>query len=272
MQFDNKTNTRLDFNDILIQPATTTNINSRREVNPFDSNGMLPIFTAPMDTVVDKNNITKFFNNKINVCFPRQKEYYRSGMFHYFTSISLDDFIKTYLNNDISFAISNKDYVLIDIANGHMKKMTDAISQAKEKYGDKLFIMAGNVANPDTFLELGKAGADAVRIGIGNGNGCFLDGTKVLTNKGYKNIEDIEIGEYVLTHLKEFKEVIGKTRYSSDEQIYKINNIECTENHEFYVVNKVDIDLINDDNYPNYAFWIEAKNIDEEKHLLLEIE
>jgi hypothetical protein len=68
MSFDKVTNTRFDFNDLLIEPATTTDISSRKQVNPFDSNGMLPIFTAPMDTVVDVYNLGKFLTRKINVC------------------------------------------------------------------------------------------------------------------------------------------------------------------------------------------------------------
>lgn len=272
MNFGKKISMRYDFNDLLIEPAATTNINSRKEVNPFDNNGMLPLFTAPMDTVVDKDNHQLFHDAKINICFPRGTTKYTTD-FRFFTSLSLDEFIKRYITNcDYETNHLTKNYVLIDIANGHMKKMADAVSKAKELHGNTLFIMAGNVASPEAYQELSHAGADAVRIGIGNGNGCFLDDTLVLTKSGYKKIQDIEIGDFVLTHTKEFKEVIAKTRYNTDEQIYKINDIGCTENHEYYVVNKKDKDFITDDNYTEYAFWIHAKNLLEEIHLLLEID
>ncbi len=182
MDFDKMNNIKFDFNDILIQPTVSTNINSRSEVNPFDSNGMLPIFTAPMDTVVDANNELDFKHNKINVCFPRQKKYSHSVSSWCFHSLSLDEFIKTYHKLNYSIVEKETHYVLIDIANGHMKKMTDAISKAKSMYGDRLFIMAGNVASPETYVELSRAGADAVRIGIGNGNGCL---TSQQTGIGY---------------------------------------------------------------------------------------
>lgn len=179
MHFDKTNNTRLDFNDLLIQPAVKTDIDSRSQVNPYDHNGMLPIFTAPMDTVVDARNVGLFLSNKINVCMPRGANIEAGTHFESFRSISLDDFIKKYIDSDYNCI---KEYVLIDIANGHMKKMFNAVTKAKEKYGDKLFLMVGNVANPKTYRELSDAGADAVRIGIGNGNGCL---TTQQTGVGY---------------------------------------------------------------------------------------
>jgi GMP reductase len=179
MNFDKTSNMKVDFNDLLIQPADCTLISSRTEVNPYDINGRLPLFTAPMDTVVDETNIGLFHKNKINVCLPRQKKFHPGTHFQSFSSISLDDFIEVYLKHDAS---PYQQYVLIDIANGHMKKMMDTIYEAKKKYGEKLFIMAGNVASPGAYENLSKAGADAVRIGIGNGNGCL---TTQQTGIGY---------------------------------------------------------------------------------------
>ena len=46
---------KFDWNDISIVPDCISSISSRKEVNPF-YNDKLPLFTAPMDTVIDHSN------------------------------------------------------------------------------------------------------------------------------------------------------------------------------------------------------------------------
>lgn len=197
--FDSKSITKFDFNDILIQPSVTTDIVSRTEVVPYADNsiytygksdkgvyiGKLPLFASPMDTVINEKNAMFFVDNKLAVCLPRGIKKYSTN-FHIFASVSLDEFVNEYISkngsvysefhfNEFSSVTLGHDkfYVLIDIANGHMKKMEEAIIEAKKIYGNKIFIMAGNVAHPKTYRKLSEAGADAIRIGIGNGNGCL---------------------------------------------------------------------------------------------------
>ena len=42
------------------------------------------------------------------------------------------------------------------------------------------------------------------------GSPCFATGTKVLTSTGYKNIEDVNIGDMVLTHKNRYRKVLKK--------------------------------------------------------------
>lgn len=60
----------------------------------------------------------------------------------------------------------------VDIANGHMLKLIDLCSQAKSIFGGRLSLMAGNIANPDTYADYSLAGIDFVRIGVGGGSVC----------------------------------------------------------------------------------------------------
>ena len=40
------------------------------------------------------------------------------------------------------------------------------------------------------------------------GSPCFVAGTKILTKNGYKNIEDIKVGDMVLTHRNRYMPVV----------------------------------------------------------------
>jgi IMP dehydrogenase/GMP reductase len=165
-----------DLDDIVIIPEVTSEIESREEIDIYYSDGdkkSLPLITAPMDTVVTHKNDHYFHNSDINLCYPRE-EYYDTddGSFSVplrFASMSLDQFIKHYVENKNYFPY----HICIDTANGHMKKMLDAVKQAKQMHGDKLKIMVGNIANPSTYLALSLAGADLIRVGIGNGGACL---------------------------------------------------------------------------------------------------
>ena len=64
------------------------------------------------------------------------------------------------------------DYITIDIAHGHSILMKNTIAEIKKLFGDKTFIIAGNVATPDAVKEITEWGADAIKVGIGQGSPC----------------------------------------------------------------------------------------------------
>lgn len=167
-QFIGDKDVKVDFNDILITPAITTHISSRKEVNPFDKNNFLPLFTAPMDTVVDESNANLFNDYKINICLPRGENRTRSNMF---MSYSLKQFMEYYI--DVFQTLDSPVHVLIDTANGHISELAEVTRIAKERYGSDMVLMVGNIAHPYTYKVLANAGADYIRVGIGNGNGCL---------------------------------------------------------------------------------------------------
>lgn len=70
------------------------------------------------------------------------------------------------------------------------------------------------------------------------GSPCFVAGTKILTENGYKNIESIEVGDKVLTHKNRYMPVI-RTGGRENQEIYELNtqgflSIQCTKEHPFY--------------------------------------
>lgn len=183
-----KNNTKLDFNDILIVPSVNSEIESRKEVScEYHIKSrfpVLPIIAAPMDTVVDKYSATEFAKNGINICSPRGSDIKSEHIANImdFKSYGLDEFIEKFINKKCYTTSEHKKYVLIDIANGHMLKVENTVKKFKEIYGDKYVLMVGNIANPETYKRLSDAGADFIRVGIGNGNGCL---TTQQTGVGY---------------------------------------------------------------------------------------
>lgn len=79
------------------------------------------------------------------------------------------------------------DVVVIDTAHGHSKGVLDALYRIKNLY-PFLQIIAGNVATGEATKDLIKAGADAVKVGIGPGSICT---TRVVAGVGVPQITAI---------------------------------------------------------------------------------
>lgn len=171
----------LDFSDLNILPCDTSNINSRIECTTHYDDGMLPLFAAPMDTVIDRaKNLFLFSNEGIHPIIPRERDV--TGLPEkIWLALSLDQFNHIFLGQE-TIRIYTTMFVCIDIANGHMKQLWNAVEAAKNRYGDTLVLMVGNVANYQTYGILSEAGADYIRMGIGSGAGCL---TTVNTGVGY---------------------------------------------------------------------------------------
>ncbi len=79
------------------------------------------------------------------------------------------------------------DVIVVDTAHGHSKGVIDTVKKIKREYPD-LQLIAGNVATYEGTVELIKAGADAVKVGIGPGSICT---TRVVTGIGVPQITAI---------------------------------------------------------------------------------
>lgn len=72
------------------------------------------------------------------------------------------------------------DAIIIDTAHGHSKGVIEMLKVVKKKY-PKLQVIVGNIATGAAALALVKAGADAVKVGIGPGSICT---TRVIAGVG----------------------------------------------------------------------------------------
>ena len=177
-------NIKLNYDDITIIPEKVTTISSRKECNPYDEDGYLPIFASCMSSVVSIENAGDFNDARIRVVIPRS--YSIEDRLRYlmknkdnFVAFSLAEakelFIDKYIQTvyklggerDIPYKIC------IDLANGHMKCLLDTVREIKNLNGNKFLIMTGNIANPETYRDYEDAGVDFARFSVGSGDACL---------------------------------------------------------------------------------------------------
>lgn len=169
-----------DLKDVSIIPSAISEIDSRKECNPYQENGKLPVFNAPMSVLMQSGkDVAKMYAHPLNIVIPRsftleERLEFMMQFPEAFIAIGLNE-----ADSVLNFISAKKNEgtrifakILIDIANGHMKRLTDTCRSMKEKHPD-MTIMAGNIANPDTLPEYEKAGIDYVRCSVGSGSGCI---------------------------------------------------------------------------------------------------
>ena len=176
-----KEDRKFDLDDVAIVPSIVSEIDSRSECDIKTDGGYLPLMAAPMDTVVCEKNINRYIDNDIIPCVPRglyhdYGSYNRNMVFQSYGLGEIEYDLKTLMDNRMKRDTDRPQYwrykyVLIDIANGHMKRLVDALKLMK-KHTPDVIVMVGNVAHPLTYKNLALAGADYVRCSIGTGAGC----------------------------------------------------------------------------------------------------
>ena len=143
------------LNDICLVPARISDIEHREQCNPYNADNMLPLFTAPMSSVINESNYQVFMDNKINTIIPRSVDLSTRYelMSKTFVALSLSEF-ETFAGLELG-EIKEEEifYICVDIANGHMRKLIDLCKSVKQKYGGHVILMAGNIANPDTYID-----------------------------------------------------------------------------------------------------------------------
>ena len=166
------------LSDVSIIPTPVSDIESRSECYPFTQSiegkdQFLPLIAAPMASVVGPGNYKVFWDNNISCIIPRTTPLQERLRLcpEVMCAFGLREVEENFIEKPYNL-MGQKLYILIDIANGHMKKEIDLGKKLKGIYGNSLVLMGGNIANPSTYLAYNGAGFDFLRVGIGGGSRC----------------------------------------------------------------------------------------------------
>jgi len=193
----------LDFDDILIAPAASSHINSRRKVDlqmkhltPVSGIQLrgVPIYAAGMDgigTFSMHHALKKYAINTViskYATFAQWDDHFKQDKKHnrgdQFLAISagLEKESQKTLHAVMDVWSDHITQICLDVANGHMSQFADFCCEMRKRYPDKI-IIAGNLTNVAAIDDLGtNCGVDIVKIGIGSGSACT---TRIKTGCGY---------------------------------------------------------------------------------------
>lgn len=269
---------KFDYDDINLIPRYSV-VDSRSECDTSIQLGDFkfknPVIPANMEAVISEELAIKLAENGYFYIMHRfgtdnVKFIKKMKSLNLVTSISIGvndesyQLIEELIKKDI---VPN--FITVDIAHGHCKKMKKMLKFLKDKKLNS-FIIAGNVASIEATRDLDNWGADAIKVGIAPG--CFVPNANIITKEGIKNLKDIEVNDYVLTHKNKFEKVLQVHTYEEKHELIKINDLPpCSETHEFYVINKSEKYLINENNINEFAYWVKADDLNREKHLLVKL-
>ncbi|MGN0849644.1 MAG: IMP dehydrogenase, partial [Victivallaceae bacterium] len=77
------------------------------------------------------------------------------------------------------------DVLVLDTAHGHSKGVIETAKYIKKSYGDRVDLVAGNIATAEAAKALADAGVDAIKVGIGPGSICT---TRVVAGVGIPQV------------------------------------------------------------------------------------
>lgn len=186
-----------------------------------------------MDSIKHKLNFERFMNvervslSDIDTDFPPNR---------------IDD-VKSYVYNHHGLYCSDIITFNTIADKGAIKDVGRALGMSLEEVSG----ISESVDDPKRYAEMRKQYPElfkyvdickGVIVSCGN-HPCFTKDALVLTDNGYKTIDEIKIGDKVLTHNKRYKEVCDVIVTENNSNFYNIKtgllDIKATNNHPFYI-------------------------------------
>lgn len=183
-KFDDRFVNALDYSDVFIIPKNSDVVSrSKPGVDTSTKIGNLnlevPIISANMSSITESQTaITLWETGAIGalhrfLSLEELLEEYNKvlcAQAECFVSVGVNSDSRTRVEELVQFGAK---YFIIDIAHGDSVNMENMLTWMKNKYGNSIHVMAGNVATPEGVLNLEKWGADSVKVGIGPGAVCL---------------------------------------------------------------------------------------------------
>ena len=211
-----KTEPRLDFDDVLIEPKRSTlhsrsSVSLEREISfkyalhswtgvPVMASNMDGVGTFSMARVLQEHKMMTTIRK--HYTFEEWKDAYSYLDWDYTvvstgTNAIYDDSAADYQALKKLCSVLPIRHICIDVANGYQQNFLDFCKRIRDEFPNKT-IIAGNVVTPQVVEELVmNCGVDVVKVGIGPG--CLAAGSRILMANGlYKNIEDVQAGDRVI--------------------------------------------------------------------------
>jgi len=187
----------LTFDDVLLVPGYN-GIQSRQNVatlvdiagHPFE----IPLISSNMDTITESGManamaslggmaiLHRFCTIEANVeMLKKSTDKRRVGI-----SVGLG---KDGLERADALVSAGASIICVDVAHGHSKEVNRTVRALKEKHGDNILVIAGNVATYAGADYLAAAGADIIKVGIGSGSVCT---TRIKTGFGVPQLTALQ--------------------------------------------------------------------------------
>lgn len=186
----------ITFDDVLLVPGYN-GIRSRQAVTTEVTLGRvalkIPVMSSNMDTITGSEMAMAFAKHG------------GLGILHRFMSIeqNLAEFRRARTAGPVGVSIgvsgdsmeraealvaAGADILCVDVAHGHSKMVNQTVRALRDRFGDNVCIIAGNVATYAGADYLSAAGADVIKVGIGPGSVCT---TRIKTGFGVPQLTAI---------------------------------------------------------------------------------
>lgn len=192
-------NRGLTFDDVLLVP-NKSDVRSRKDPDlstrlTKNKTIKIPIISANMDTVTE-NEMAQAMDQlggfgilhrfmPVETQIEQIKILREAGVKIIGASIGVNSDFKERAR---ALADNGVNVITVDIAHGHSVSMVETIEFLKNDFHGDIDVIAGNVATPEGVDDLIKAGADAIKVGIGPGSMCT---TRIITGCGVPQLTAI---------------------------------------------------------------------------------